>query len=149
MKKCFKCLVEKDLSEFYTHKQMADGHLNKCKECTKKDGAIRWADPEARERIRAYDNLRTKTQKRKEDSARYLKNRRLKNPDKKRAWAMISYHLRMGNITRKPCEVCGDVKAEAHHDDYSKPLDVRWLCFTHHREAHGQKPKVKSAGRIK
>jgi hypothetical protein len=36
----------------------------------------------------------------------------------------------------QPCEVCGKQPAEAHHGDYNKPLEVRWLCKTHHAMLH-------------
>jgi hypothetical protein len=41
-----------------------------------------------------------------------------------------------GKLQRQPCEICGEAKVEAHHDDYSKPLQVRWLCPPHHRDVH-------------
>jgi hypothetical protein len=43
--------------------------------------------------------------------------------------------MRDKHLDRQPCEICGE-KAEAHHDNYDKPLEVRWLCFFHHREWH-------------
>lgn len=41
-----------------------------------------------------------------------------------------------GIIEQSPCEVCGSDFALAHHDDYNKPLKVRWLCRIHHVEWH-------------
>ena len=51
------------------------------------------------------------------------------------AGARLRRAVRLGLIERKPCETCGAV-AEAHHEDYYKPLDVRWLCKRHHEGVH-------------
>lgn len=46
--------------------------------------------------------------------------------------------IEKGLLVRRPCEVCGASRVDAHHDDYGKPLDVRWLCPPHHREHHAK-----------
>jgi ribosomal protein S27AE len=61
-------------------------------------------------------------------------NYRKRFPNKQVAHAKVAVAIQTGRLTRKPCEVCGAKSVEAHHDDYSKPLNVRWLCKTHHME---------------
>lgn len=50
----------------------------------------------------------------------------------------VRHEIEMGRMIRQPCEVCGEIKVHAHHDDYDKPLEVRWLCPFHHREHHAK-----------
>lgn len=46
--------------------------------------------------------------------------------------------IRAGKITRQPCENCGTTKRiHAHHEDYSKPFEINWLCFDCHMSHHG------------
>lgn len=54
---------------------------------------------------------------------------------RKQARLIFNHHIRNNGSSRQTCEVCG-APAEAHHDDYNKPLEVRWLCFKHHRQWH-------------
>jgi len=44
--------------------------------------------------------------------------------------------IKSGRLFPQPCESCGVSQVEAHHGDYAKPLDVRWLCSDCHRKLH-------------
>lgn len=57
-------------------------------------------------------------------------------PDKIAARKALWEAVKKGKIDRGRCEVCGADRAQAHHDDYSKPFIVRWLCSKHHAEIH-------------
>lgn len=59
-----------------------------------------------------------------------------RHPDRAAAKAAVAAAVRSGTLKRAPCEVCGNKPSHGHHDDYSRPLDVMWLCRTHHGERH-------------
>lgn len=61
-----------------------------------------------------------------------------RNPIKRKAHKTVENALLSGRLSRKPCETCGRQKVQAHHDDYNKPLDVRWLCSSCHHQHHHQ-----------
>ena len=146
MKTCFKCHAVKPLFEYYKHPQMADGHLGKCKECTKADTAARhmekmqdieWVESElARQRTKAAKlrSIGLVNPVSTEKKMTYLRRQRLKFPEKYRARGLVATAINKGSIIPEPC-FCG-AKAQAHHEDYSKPLEVQWLCTIHHNERH-------------
>lgn len=132
-KKCFKCKDIKCLDEFYAHPDTKDGYLNKCKSCTKIDSRKNSKTLTTRQR----EKLRNSTEKRKLHLSKVSKNWRKNNPEKYHAQNKVSYALRIGIITKPSCcEKCSsNSKLHAHHEDYSKPLDVTWLCVP----CHGKK----------
>lgn len=69
----------------------------------------------------------------------YQKHKYRKCPEKIMARQKVQYAIKVGKITKMPCEVCGSLEVEAHHEDYSKPLDVMWLCKKCHKEHHNKK----------
>jgi hypothetical protein len=139
-KSCFKCGIIKPLDQFYRHPAMSDGHLGKCIPCAKKDTQDRYESKEGRRKVLEYEKRRFQNPERRAKVIEYQKMHRARDPQKYRARSAVGNAIRDGKLAREPCEICGDERAQAHHDDYSKPLDVRWLCFKHHREiGHGQK----------
>lgn len=135
-KSCFKCLKKLPLESFYKHSQMGDGRLNKCISCTKKDVAEHRQNN--LEKIRAYDKMRASMPHRMALNKRVLKDYRQKFPERYAATSAVNSALRTGKLIRYPCEICGEKKSVGHHPDYSRPLDVIWLCQAHHKQLHAE-----------
>jgi hypothetical protein len=121
---------------------MADGHLNKCIECVK--ARVGKHREENLETIQAYDRKRGRTEERKskvrERAPKYNKLRdpehKKKFPEKYIARNAVNNSIRDGRLTRLSCEECSNPVTQAHHEDYSKPLDVVWLCVDCHMNRH-------------
>jgi hypothetical protein len=134
-KRCIKCGRRRTLSMYYTHPGMADGHLNKCKDCCRRD--VKDNKKRNRDRYREYERERARRPERRASQLEYQREYRKRNREKMAAQRKVAYHVQRGNMTPKPCNVCGTtVHVHAHHEDYNRPLDVIWLCAEHHKAAH-------------
>lgn len=128
VKRCTKCNEEKPVELFYAR-------AARCKECTK--SAVRNNYQRNRDYYVAYDKRREQESHRKADKAEARKRHRAAHSDKYRARQAVANAIRSGALVKQPCEQCGsNVMIHAHHDDYSKPLDVRWLCKDCHWRHH-------------
>lgn len=65
------------------------------------------------------------------------KKTKLKYPERDKARRKLRDAVKAGKIKRLPCEVCSTtIDIQAHHTDYSRPFDVKWLCRSHHMMLH-------------
>lgn len=148
MKTCRDCGIVKPLSEFYKHFAMKDGHLNKCVECVK--DRICGYRRKNLDKIRRYDRERGKTEKRlrlnrergRRFRARYAhlqKRWAEENKNKRAAHSILGHAIRSGRVVKpKRCEHCkkSRQRLEGHHEDYSRPLLVLWVCRKCHAKIH-------------
>lgn len=163
MKVCFKCGAEKPLTEFYKHSGMADGHLNKCKDCTKSD--VSKNREENLEYYKEYDRNRPNHEERlavrneklrekySEDAAfrerrtQTLAETRQKHPGHYAARCAVNNAIRDGLLIKpSTCEHCGGefVVISGHHWSYEPEnwLDVIWLCSRCHGREHARLNKL-------
>lgn len=148
-KQCFKCGEVKPLSDFYNHPRMRDGHVNKCKECNKKDVRENrklksdYYNEFDRNRARLPHRIKAKkeylkTENGKKSKIKSTKKWRNKNQIKKKAINALNNAVREGRIIKqRTCSECGSGgRIHGHHCDYSKPFDVMWLCPSCHVKWH-------------
>ncbi len=133
MKYCATCGISKEEIDFNKRTASKDGLSHKCKSCQKVYDKARSKDPAREEARRIY----AQTEEGKITTNKAKAQYRLRNPAKAKAMAIVSRNIRSGNLATEPCEECGtDKNIHAHHDDYLKPLNVRWLCQAHHMQWH-------------
>ena len=142
VKICSKCHREKLSSDFYKQSTSKDGHNAWCKTCHKQ-----WQkqNPEcSRKSVRKYlqknpTYLTEWKEKNKSHLRRYWRRYKRQLPEEiKKAYVVFKQAKLTGAISPQPCEICGMEPTVGHHEDYSKPLEVVWLCDLHHREIHGR-----------
>lgn len=154
-KKCSKCLHYLPITNFHRNGKYLRSHCMKC--CSLKDKERyklnrekfisrrmeRYEKHKPLEKFKMSEYRRQrkrislpKTEEQKKRSRAQYKKSRDSHRDRYRARKLHNYHVNKGNIKHYPCCICGNKKTEAHHCDYSKPLEVMWLCKAHHVAWH-------------
>lgn len=130
MKECRKCKIKKIPEDFYKDKRAKDGLYSYCKKCQDKVS-------------RSTTLLYFKTEKWKNYLKCYMRKYTEKNliktneaREKDLCRQKTRYAKRKGILKKDNCVICNSKNSEAHHEDYSKPLEVIWLCKKHHTEKH-------------
>jgi ribosomal protein S27AE len=135
---CIKCGESKPANGFYESDPCT------CKECTKARVRLR---ARTNPKVQEYDRKRAKSPGVRKRIQSVAREWRKKNPDAYKAQNAVSNAVRDGRLNKEPCLFCGATKVHAHHRDYSRPLDVIWLCPKCHHRLHAAFPETEGANK--
>lgn len=146
MKSCTKCGEVKEFGLFRKNEKMVDGYDSWCKRChnrLKQEWLVKHPEKRRDREKRSYERRmkrkygddyivgRVENRRGGKEVSLDAETKRLRHNARRITRRAIS----KGKLVKSPCFVCGG-DSEAHHPDYSRPLDVVWLCKEHHREVH-------------
>jgi hypothetical protein len=140
--KCRCCLQNKPAPEFHREPINSSGLKHECIECfNRRVRAYQRNNPDKKNdrskfRLQSPEFRLLRNKKRRELYRRQLSE----CPEKIHARSAVARAIVAGRLIRSPCEVCGKSPAQAHHKDYSKPLEVVWLCQPCHGVVRRLKP---------
>lgn len=134
--RCSKCGESKPLTAFYRRSNRPRGYESECKVCKEAQKRRHAQSPQAKKLRNQYDRAYVSTEYGKQTRREASLRNYYKYPEKAQARWRVLDALQAGKLTKQPCAVCGARRVHGHHEDYSKPLDVIWLCTKHHRERH-------------
>lgn len=129
---CGRCKAEKPVSEFYRNTQ--SGYGAECKPCHRVSNREYYKTEHGRRYKREYVKRPEVRKRINEKKAQYRQRPdvRIKNMAR---W-YTNHEIRAGRLKREPCALCGKPQAEAHHEDYSQPILIVWLCPDCHSNIH-------------
>jgi len=146
-KVCSACRLVKSLTEFYTERCRKDGLSYVCKSCASLKAKRYYATDQGRKTLAAYRRSDKGRQVRRLCVEKYYEE----NPLARVAHKALNHAVEAGRIVKPTsCEACQKSDAahiHGHHEDYNKPLDVRWVCPACHRKIHLPTPGTKGGGK--
>jgi hypothetical protein len=154
-KVCTSCGEKKPLSVFETDARKKNGRGSRCNECCAARKRRYRRTEKGKEASRIAKRKYTHSEKGRATIKNYFRSKNgnaairrkyssyfSKHPERVAVYAAVTAAKKNGDLVPQPCEVCGSERVDAHHDDYSKPLEVRWLCKKHHGELHAEQSLV-------